>query len=218
MADYAICLNSLHRALCIVVGGGSVAERKVHSLLDVGARVRVISPKLTERLQAWAGQGLIQHAPRAYQPGDLEGAFLVFAATDDHEVNRAVSEEAQARHSLVNVVDDPELCNFTVPAVVRRGRLTVGISTEGQSPALAAHLRQRIEQMIGPEYAELLEILGDLREQAISVCPPDRRRDLWYRLIESDILDLLRRGQSRQARERASYLVDMYATTTNKKG
>jgi len=217
MTDYPICLNNLHRALCIVVGGGNVAERKVHSLLAAGAAVRVISPELTKTLQAWADQGRIQHVQCAYRLGDLEGAFLAFAATDDHEVNRAISTEAQSRQLLVNVVNDPDLGNFTVPAVVRRGSLTISISTEGQSPALAAHLRQRIEQFIGPEYAHLLEIMSELRDQAMDACPTDRRRDLWYQLIESDILDLLRQGMIQEAHERANALFHMY-TATDKKG
>lgn len=212
MADYPICLNNLHGALCIVVGGGNVAERKVRSLLEAGATVRVISPELTHTLQAWAEQGRIQHVRREYRRGDLAGALLTFAATDDHKTNQAVSEDAAARRCLVNVVDDPSLGNFTVPAVVRRGRLTVSISTDGQSPALAAHLRQRIEQVIGPEYAQLLDILGEMRDEVISACPPHQRRDLWKRLIEPDILDLLRRGMIREARDRAHELLNMYAT------
>lgn len=212
MTDYPICLNNLHRTRCIVVGGGNVAERKVRSLLETGATVRVISPDLTETLQEWAAQGAIQHVPRAYQPGDLEGAFLTFAATDNREINQAISVEAESRRSLVNVVDDPELCNFTVPAVVHRGSLTVSISTAGQSPALAAYLRQQIEEFVGPEYAHFLDILGELRDQVITSCPADRRRDLWYRLIESDILDLLRRGMIREAQEKANDLVNTYTS------
>lgn len=212
MTDYPICLNNLHRTRCIVVGGGSVAERKVRSLLEAGATVRVISPDLTETLQEWATQGTIQHIPRAYQSGDLEGAFLTFAATDSREINRAISVEAESRHSLINVVDDPELCSFTVPAVVHRGSLTVSISTAGQSPALAVHLRQQIEEFIGPEYALFLEILRELRDPVMTSCPADRRRDLWYQLIESDILDLLRRGMVREAQEKANDLVNTYTT------
>jgi len=187
-----------------------VSERKVHSLLETQAQVRVISPKLTESLARLAETGAIEYLPRPYQRGDLEGAFLVIAATDDASTNQAVAREAERRHSLVNVVDSPALGNFTLPAVVRRGALTISISTEGQSPALAAHIRRRLEECIGPEYAALLDVLGEQREWVIHACPPERRRDLWQGLVNSDLLDLLREGKDAEARERLRVLVNAY--------
>ena len=216
MTYYPICLNKLHRTLCVVVGGGNVAERKVRSLLETQATVRVISPRLTERLQQLADEGLIQYVPRPYRMGDLEGAFLTIAATDDRTTNRAVSEEAESRQSLVNVVDDPELCNFTTPAVVRRGALAVSISTEGQSPALAAHIREQLESLIGPEYTTFTEILGSLRDYVVQTCPAEHRRTLWYRLIDSDVLELLRGGRVQAAQDRAKQIVDSYTSQAGK--
>ena len=216
MTYYPICLNKLHRTLCVVVGGGNVAERKVRSLLETQATVRVISPRLTERLRQLVEEGLIQHVPRPYRMGDLEGVFLTIAATDDRTTNRAVSEEAESRQSLVNVVDDPELCNFTIPAVVRRGALAVSISTEGQSPALAAHIREQLESRIGPEYATFIEILGSLRNYVVQTCPAEHRRTLWYRLIDSDVLDLLRGGRVQAAQDRAKQIVDSYISQAGK--
>lgn len=210
MSCYPIYLSQLHRVLCVVVGGGEVAERKVSSLLEAQAKVKVISPTLTEGLRQLAARGAIDHLARAYQDGDLEGAFLAIAATDDPATNRAVFQEAEARKILVNVVDEPSLCNFLVPAVVRRGSLIMGISTEGRSPALAARIRQRLESLFGPEYASLLDILGDLREWITDACPPEKRRDLWYRLVDSDLLDLLREGREQEARERAKVIVATY--------
>ena len=216
MTDYPICLNKLHRTLCVVVGGGNVAERKVRSLLETQATVRVISPRLTERLRQLVEEGLIQHVPRPYRMGDLEGVFLTIAATDDRTTNRAVSEEAESRQSLVNVVDDPELCNFTIPAVVRRGALAVSISTEGQSPALAAHIREQLESLIGPEYTTFTEILGSLRDYVVQTCPAEHRRTLWYRLIDSDVLELLRGGRVQAAQDRAKQIVDSYTSQAGK--
>lgn len=210
MSGYLIYLSQLHRVLCVVVGGGEVAERKVSSFLEAQAKVKVISPTLTEGLRQLVAKGAIDHLPRAYQDGDLEGAFLAIAATDDPAANRAIFQEAQARKILVNVVDEPSLCNFLVPAVVRRGSLIIGISTEGRSPALAARIRQRLESLFGPEYASLLDILGDLREWITDVCPPEKRRDLWYWLVDSDLLELLREGKEQEARERAIAIVTTY--------
>ena len=213
MTDYPICLNKLHRTLCVVVGGGAVAERKVRSLLEAQAMVRIVSPQLTEGLQELADQGLVQHITRPYRLGDLEGAFLTIAATDNRATNCAVREEAESRQSLVNVVDAPEFCNFTVPAVLRRGSLVISISTEGQSPALAAHVREQLESVIGPEYVTLTEILGGLRDYVIEACPVKHRRTLWSRLIDSNVLDLLREGQPQVARDRAKQIVDSYVSS-----
>ncbi|MFQ6000852.1 MAG: bifunctional precorrin-2 dehydrogenase/sirohydrochlorin ferrochelatase [Anaerolineae bacterium] len=210
MSGYPIYLSQLHRVLCVVVGGGEVAERKVSSLLEAQAKVQVISPTLTKGLRQLAARGAIDHLARAYRDGDLEGAFLAIAATDDPVTNRAIFQEAEARKILVNVVDEPSLCNFLVPAVVRRGSLIIGISTEGRSPALAARVRQRLESLFGPEYASLLDILGDLREWIIDACPSEKRRDLWYRLVDSDLLELLREGKEQEARERAKVIVATY--------
>lgn len=214
MADYPICLNNMDCTMCIVVGGGDVAARKVQSLLEVGAKVRVISPQLEDGLQRLADQGFIEHVPRQYQEGDLDGCILVIAATDSRAVNRAVSQEAESLHCLVNVVDDAELSNCTVPAVMRRGPLTISISTGGQSPALAAHMRRDLEGLIGPEYATFTEILGELREHVAMLCPAESRRAMWYLLIESDILRLVKDGHIQAARDRARELVDSFIADT----
>ena len=210
MGAYPIFLSDLQDRLCLVVGGGQVAERKVHSLLEAQALVRVISPALTGGLQVLTSRGAIHHVARDYRDGDLEGAFLAFAATDDAAVNRAIGRDAQARRVLVDVVDDPELCSFTVPATVRRGALTLSVSTGGRSPALAAHIRGELEDTFGPEYAALTDILGDLRGFVTQVCPPAQRRQLWHSLICSDLLELLRDGQLQRARDEARDMIQKY--------
>jgi uroporphyrin-III C-methyltransferase/precorrin-2 dehydrogenase/sirohydrochlorin ferrochelatase len=155
----------LREAAVVVIGGGSVAERKVLSLLDSGARVTVVAPRASQTLRDLAGRGAIRLEERAYAPGDLEGMRLAYAATDDAVVNRAVYEEARQRGVWLNVADQPALCTFLVPAVVRRGELTVAVSTNGASPAMARRLREDLERTFGPEHAAALVLLRRLRER-----------------------------------------------------
>jgi precorrin-2 dehydrogenase/sirohydrochlorin ferrochelatase len=192
---YHISLN-ISDQLCLVIGGGSVAERKALSLLEAGARVRLISPQLTKALSALADEGRIDWLARCVQPGDLTGAMLVFAATDSRQINAAVACEAVAAGQLVNVADAPEQCSFQVPAVARQGDLSIAISTNGRSPALAARIRKRIEEEYGPEYAVLLELLGRIRAQEMAKERDGAaRRNLFENLLHADILDWIRNGQ-----------------------
>lgn len=161
---YPVTLNISGR-LCVVVGGGRVAERKILSLLKAGARVRTVSPQLTEILREAAAAGRIHWLARRFQAGDLAGAMLVFAATDSRQVNAAVAQEAEAAGQLVNVADAPDQCGFQVPAVLRQGDLTIAVSTNGKSPALAALIKKRLEADYGAEYAVLLDLLGRIRAQ-----------------------------------------------------
>jgi len=147
----------------VVLGGGPVAERRIASLLDEGARVTVVSPQVTVEIEQWAATGRIRLERRRYVNGDLRGARTAFAATGDADANRVARAEADARGIWLNVADEPSLCDFFVPAVVRRGHLTVAVSTDGASPALAARLRDQLEQELGPEYADVLQQLADLR-------------------------------------------------------
>ena len=207
MSGYPIYLTQLHSSLCVVVGGGPVAERKVDSLLAAGAQVKIISPALSKGLAHLVAAGAVTYLPRPYQKGDLQGAFLVIAATGDSEVNRAVAREAGELQMLVNVVDVPSRSNFYVPAVVRRGALTLTVSTDGHSPALAAHIRRQLEASYGTEYAALLELLGELRGMVIDSHPPRERGEIWCRLIDSDLLELLRQDKYKEAREMALSLI-----------
>jgi len=198
---YPVMLDITGRR-CLVVGGGEVAARKVEALLACGARPTVVAPEVTGALAGLAAAGAIEIQRRAYQPGDLEGAFLVIAASDDPDVNAAAYREASSRGILVNVVDNPAQCTFLVPSVVRRGRITVAISTSGASPALAAHLRRELEQVIGPEYGALADLLARLRPEVMQqIADPEVRRRAWQAILASDVLDLLRRGESAQAEQ-----------------
>jgi precorrin-2 dehydrogenase/sirohydrochlorin ferrochelatase len=152
---------------CTVVGGGKVAARKVGALLDCGGIVQVISPELTTELQEHHQAERINWLARPYRQGDLGDSFLVIAATDDEQVQAEVFNEAGRKGQLVNVADVPQLCNFILPATVRRDDLTISISTAGKSPALARKLRQGLEETIGPEYGTLAEIMGLLRSEVL---------------------------------------------------
>ena len=180
---------------CLVVGGGRVAERKVLSLVECGAEVEVVSPSTTARLAALASAGRLRLRRRPVRPTDLLGAFLVVMATDDAQVNREVAETVRSAGGLVNVADDPDACTFLVPSVVRRGDLTIAISTGGGSPALAKKLRQRLEQTIGPEYEAFLGALRTLRERARrAVADPEERQAIYRRAVDSDLFEQVARG------------------------
>ncbi len=167
MRCYPINLDIDDRQV-VVVGGGTVASRKCLRLVAAGARVRVIAPALDATLSTMAASGRVSHVARKYSPGDLAGAFLVFAATGDRGINRAVAAEARDRGILADIADAPELGSFTSPAVVSRGDLLIAISTGDRSPALARKVRTEVENRFGPEYATALAILGAIREKLLT--------------------------------------------------
>ncbi len=208
MTTYYPVYIQLQEQLCVVIGGGKIAEGKVEGLLAADARVTVVSPTLTPRLQEMAEQGQIKYISRAYQLGDLAGAFLVICATDQPEINHQVWEAASANQQLVNVVDDTPHCNFIAPAILRKGDLTIAISTGGKAPALAVRLKEQLQKEIGPEYERFLELAGQLREPLAHHIPDfETRKSLWYDLVDSDVLDLLAHGDEPAAMERISQVV-----------
>jgi siroheme synthase-like protein len=187
---------------CVVIGGGKIAEGKVEGLLAAQAKVRVISPDLTPHLRALAGDEQITYLARTYQSGDLAGAFLVICATDQPEINHQVWLEASANRQLVNVVDDTPRCNFIAPSILRKGDLTIAISTSGKAPALAVRLKERFQRELGPEYERFLELAGELREPMARHIPDfETRKALWYDLVDSEIFDALARGDEDAARD-----------------
>lgn len=165
-AYYPIYLNVCDRK-CIVIGGGEVALRKVQILLEYGAEVDVISPELAPELIKLAQDNQISTFSREYKDGDLEKAFVVIAATDSDEINRQVAAEARRRSVLINVVDDAMYSDFIVPSVMRRGDITITVSTSGKSPALARKLRTQIERDIGEQYVPLTDLIAEVREEII---------------------------------------------------
>ena len=192
MKTYTICLIGLQTRQTVVVGGGHVAARKVEGLIAADARVKVISPELVPELQNLVVSGDISYIQRAYQNGDLEGTFLVIAATDDLSVNQAVWTEASQRGCLINVVDDPEYSTFILPAILHRGEMSVAVSTGGGSPALARRLREHLEGIIGTEYGTLTELLAELRPEIKSSYPPGKARlQAALRIVDSNILHII---------------------------
>ena len=187
MSFYPICLD-LEAHHCVVVGGGRVAERKVLGLLSCRAQVSVISPLLTNELHLQHANGTILWIDREYRQGDLAGAFLVIAATDDEETQKQVYEEADANNLLLNVADVPHRCNFILPATARRGDLTISVSTAGKSPALARKIRMELEKRYGPEYRVLVDILGAIRPQVLaSGLPQIENEQLFKQLLHDDM-------------------------------
>lgn len=196
---------NLHLTGCpvLVVGGGQVAERKINTLVAAQATVTIISPELTPGLQVLAKSGALRWRQRTYESGDIDTFSLVFCATNRREVNQNVAREARERGKLVNVADGPEEGNFSLPAQVRRGDLLLTVSTGGQSPALVRKLRRELEARYGPEYEELILLLGRIREEMKEHFATSRERELFWRLALTDeVLDELRSGNLKEAEER----------------
>jgi uroporphyrin-III C-methyltransferase/precorrin-2 dehydrogenase/sirohydrochlorin ferrochelatase len=218
MRYYPVLLDLAGRP-CIVVGGGVVAEGKVAPLVAARARVTVIAPSLSAGLAAQHRGGRFAHVARAFQPGDLAGAFLVIGATDDPAVNHAVHAEATAIGALINVVDDIPHCQFILPSILRRGDLTVAVSSAGHAPALAVRLRERLERQIGDEYGRFLELAAELRTELARAVPDfERRKAIWYRLVDSDVLALLRAGDLTGARQRAGEITGVWLPESKRSG
>jgi precorrin-2 dehydrogenase/sirohydrochlorin ferrochelatase len=152
----------------LVIGAGEIAEQKIRGLLATGALVHVVALQATDTVQAWARSGQIILETRTFVPSDVDGQFLVVAATSSQALNEQIFEAAQARGALCNIVDVPELCDFYYPAVVQRGDLQIAISTAGQSPSLAAQIRQRLERQFGTGYSDWVRELGETRRLVLS--------------------------------------------------
>lgn len=180
---------------CVVVGGGSVAERKIAALLNSNAYVIVISPVITPAISEWIDKGQLEGILEGYDSQYSMDAFLVIAATSSTKVNEQVYEDAVARGQLINRVDCPEQSNFIVPAVIRRGKLTMAVSTSGASPSLAGEVRHKLEQEYGHEYEPYLDFLSELRllvQQRIA--DPTQRRKILKEVLALDILAWIREG------------------------
>lgn len=200
MAYYPIFVQ-LQDIPCVVIGGGREAQRKVEGLLGAGAKVTVISPDLTPALTKMLSDGEIEHIAREYQEGDIDPFHVVMVATDDGAVNSDVSAEGRRKRIWVNAADDIPNCDFILPAVIRRGSITLAASTGGGSPALARRLREELEAYLTeemPALADLLkEVRGELRSRSIT---PDA--EAWQEAIDEDLRVLLAQRKYRQAKER----------------
>jgi precorrin-2 dehydrogenase/sirohydrochlorin ferrochelatase len=181
---------------CLVVGAGTVGEPKISSLIASGASVRVIALHATAAVAEWAQAGSITWDARAFSVADLDGVFLVIAATNSRDLNATIFDQARERKILCNVVDDPDYCDFYYPAVVRRGELQLAISTNGHSPALAQRIRRELEIQFGPEYGEWLEELGRIRQQLFAgKIDREERRRLLHELASREAFEKIQSAE-----------------------
>ena len=201
MGYYPICVDMAGRP-CLVVGGGPVAERKVAGLLEAGACLTVVSPTVTRRLDGWAGQGRIRWRRRGYVAGDLVGQSLAFVATDDRAVTADVARDARRAGVLANAADDPPHCDFILPAVLRRGELTVTVSTGGASPALSRAVRDELDAYLAREdYAALVAVAADAR-QALRAQGRSAPWERWRDALGAGLRGLVTAGRLDEARRR----------------
>lgn len=200
---YIACLN-LAGKRALVVGAGRIAEEKIGALLECEADVVVVAPEARSTIRDLSDEGRLTWVPKRFEPGDLDDAFLVVAATADTAVNTEVFEAAEARHMLVNVVDVPSLCNFVLPSIARRGPIAIAVSTSGASPALAKRIRREIDERMGPEYALLATMLDEQRSWAKETLPTyDARRAFFESIVDGDPdpIELLRKGDPESVRQ-----------------
>jgi precorrin-2 dehydrogenase len=199
MSYFPIVLEMTGRR-CLVIGGGTVAERKVASLLEAGAEVTVISPEVTDAISLWSKTKSIQLKARPYQNGDLAGYELVFVATDDTKVNDRVYQEGKSRSVWVNAADDPARCDFILPSVLRRGDLTVAVSTGGASPAATRAIREELDGYFTEDFAQLVQVAAEVRiklkEKSVNV-----EANAWNSALKGEFRRLIRAGRPEQAKE-----------------
>ncbi len=204
MKLYPINLN-VNNKLCVVIGGGNVARRKIESLLEAGAQVKVVSSEFGVRSSEFMNLEIVE---RPYRYGDLVGAFLAIAATDDEEVNKQIAQEAKEQNVLLNVVDVPQLSDFYVPSVVRRGDLAISISTSGKYPALSKKLRKELEAQFGVEYGQYLEIMGQARNKVISkFADVNKRKEVLQEILKMPLIELVKQGKTEEAMKRIERIV-----------
>lgn len=193
--DFPVCLR-LHGKPVLLVGAGNIADERSQQLLDAGARLRVIAPRVSATVRRFADEGLLELLVREYAPGDVRGHAVVFVATDDMRVSQAVADEARALGIWVNTADVPALCDFTLPSVGRRGPIVVAVSTSGQAPALARSLRRQFLEQVGAGHVHLARLTGWLRKRLPRGA---ERMRLLKQLVEGEAGELLVRGQRREA-------------------
>jgi precorrin-2 dehydrogenase/sirohydrochlorin ferrochelatase len=186
-------LVDLQGKQALVVGGGKVAQRKIETLLEHGATVQVVAKELTAALEELRRAGRIEFLGEEFSEAFVDGAFVVFAATDDASLNRRVSRTAQQRSLLVNAVDQPADCNFIVPSVLSRGDLVIAVSTSGKSPAFARKVRVELEQSFGEEYGLFLNLMGNLRKEILRLgLSQEENKSTFEDLVTSDLLTAIR--------------------------
>jgi precorrin-2 dehydrogenase / sirohydrochlorin ferrochelatase len=199
---------------CLVIGEGYEVPAKVHMLVDAGAEVLYLNSAADPRIEALADAGVIRWERRAFVPADLDNCFLVIS---DQENNAEIFRLCEQARVLCNSVDDPEHCRFSFGSIHRQGDLTIAISTNGWAPAVAVRLKEKMQREIGPEYAALLSMLKEVRPKITQrIAEFSQRRELWYRIVDSDILGLLKAGKQSQASESLRHLIDSAISNTSR--
>lgn len=189
MRYYPVFLNLKARE-AVVIGGGKVAERKVCALLKAGAVVKVVSPAITQALKILSQKGRITHIQRSYRKGDIKNAFVVIAGTSSIRINARIAKDAA---HLVNVIDTPTEGNFIAPSIVKRGPLTIAVSTEGCSPAVSKAIRKELEKLYGREFNYYLRLLGIMRKKALGKIKDNKERQRFLKGLASEkIFKMLR--------------------------
>jgi len=210
MALYPVNLQISNRS-CIVIGGGSVAERKVIALLAAGACVTVLSPEVTPKLNELILEKKVHHIARAYVGGDVSGFFIVISSTNSSAVNKLVAEEANKAGALVNVADAPELGNFNVPAQISHGDLLITVSTGGKSPALARKLGAELAHQYGPEYGIYLNLVAEARRKIKKDMLSSKDREVfWRQTIDQEVIYLLKEGKIKEAEAKINNAISSF--------
>ena len=202
MSRYYPAYLDIKDRLCVVIGAGKVAEGKVQQLLGAEAQVRIISPESTKFIKDLAGSGQVELIEKDYSTGDLDGAFIAIAATDNTNINRQIRDEASAEKVLLNVVDVTDLCDFIAPSIIERGPVTVAISTSGKSPALARKLRESLESenCNCMPWADAAYLLAEVRSEVKESISPSP--ELWQKALDDQLLDLIKSGDFSSAKSK----------------
>ncbi len=194
MTYYPVYLDLRGKEI-LVVGGGRVAERKIEALLDCGAEIKIVSDKITDKLNKIVDVYGLRHIRGEFKEKHLEGVFMVISATDDRKLNHKISKIANKKGLLINAVDQPDDCNFIVPSIIKKGDLQIAISTSGKSPALARKLREQLERQFGNEYEDFLILMGCLRKEVLSKGLSQKENSrIFHEIVESDVLEALARN------------------------
>jgi precorrin-2 dehydrogenase / sirohydrochlorin ferrochelatase len=181
---YPIMLNVANQHV-VVIGGGKVAERKIHGLLEAKAKITVVAPAVTAGIQQLAAAGALVWRQKAFSPDDIEKAWIVIAATNDRDVNKAVAKAAKP-YQLINIVDDPERSNFHVPAIVRRGKLAIAVSTGGASPTVAQQIRRQLEELYDDDYGRYIDFLYECRQFILRHVRDEQKRKELFKAIADE--------------------------------
>lgn len=202
---YPLLLHNLEQHLCIVVGGGTVATRKVVGLVEAGAKPKVISPELSVTLEGLNRSGTIEHLARDYQWGDLQSAFLAFSCSNDSEVNKLVLDEAKARKIFINHTEDVTQSDFSTPATIRQSSLLLTVSSEGKSPSLTRHIKESLEEIYDKRYSALTDLLAEVREKLKELSANERKK-LLSELTSDSFLNQLTLNKQEAEKELSALL------------